>query len=94
MFQDGAVSVLDPRFAAEPLDLGRAVILFGAHTQKFKVAVEGSQPVFVVGLKPRQNYSIEVDDEELAEGQTDPGGILALDVPHGVEVGVRLRQTP
>jgi hypothetical protein len=94
MFQDGAVSVLDPRVAAEPLDLGRAVILFGAHTQKFKVAVEGSQPVFVVGLKPRQNYSIEVDDEELAEGQTDPGGILALDVPHGVEVGVRLRQTP
>jgi hypothetical protein len=53
-FQDGAVSVLDPHVAAEPLDLGRAVILFGAHTQKFKVAVEGKQPVFVVGLKPRQ----------------------------------------
>jgi len=56
--------------------------------------VEGNQPVFVVGLKPRQNYLIEVDDEELAEEQTDPGGILALDVPHGREVGVRLRQTP
>jgi hypothetical protein len=94
VFQDGAVSVLDPHVAAEPLDLGRAVILFGAHTQKFKVAVEGREPVFVVGLKPRQNYLIEVDDEELAEGQTDPGGILALDVPHGREVGVRLRQTP
>jgi hypothetical protein len=94
MFQDGGVSVLDPHVAAEPLDLGRAVILFGAHTQKFKVAVEGNQPVFVVGLKPRQNYLIEVDDEELAEEQTDPGGILALDVPHGREVGVRLRQTP
>jgi hypothetical protein len=91
MFQDGAVSVLDPHVAAEPLDLGRAVILFGAHTQKFKVAVEGSEPVFVVGLKTRQNYLIEVDDEELAEEQTDPGGILALDVPHGTEVGVRLR---
>ena len=67
--------------AEEPLDLGRAVILFGAHTQKFKVAVEGKEPVFVVGLKPRQNYLIEVDDEEMCEGQTDPGGILALDVP-------------
>jgi hypothetical protein len=86
--------VLDPHVAAEPLDLGRAVILFGAHTQKFKVAVEGKQPVFVVGLKPRQNYLIEVDDEELAEGQTDPGGILALDVPHDKEAGVRLRPTP
>ncbi len=93
-FADGAVSVLDPHAAAEPLDLGRAVILFGAHTQKFKIAAEGAAPVFVVGLKPRQDYLIEVDDEELAEGRTDPGGILALDVPHGVEVGVRLRATP
>jgi hypothetical protein len=94
MFQDGAVSVLDPHADAGPLDLGRAMILFGAHTQKFKVAVEGNQPVFVVGLKPRQNYLIEVDDEELSEQQSDPGGILDLDVPHDREVGVRLRMTP
>jgi hypothetical protein len=90
MFHDGAVTGLDPTAAAEPLDLGRAVILFGAHTQKFKVAAAGKEPVFVVGLKPRQNYIIEVDDEELCEGQSDPGGILALDVPHDMEVGVRL----
>lgn len=94
MFQDGGVTVLDPRAAAEPLDLGRAVILFGAHTQKFKVAAAGKEPVFVVGLKPRQNYLIEVDDEELSEQQTDPGGILAVDVPHDIEVGVRLLETP
>jgi len=94
MFQDGGVTVLDPHVAAEPLDLGRAVILFGAHTQKFKVAVEGKAPVFVVGLKPRQNYLIEVDDEELSEEQSDAGGILALDVPHDMKVGVRLRATP
>ncbi|MGD0361287.1 MAG: hypothetical protein ABSC93_10485 [Bryobacteraceae bacterium] len=93
MFHDGAVTVLDPHVAAEPLDLGRALILFGAHTQKFKVEVEAKQPVFVVGLKPRANYQIEVDDEELCEGQSDPGGILALDVPHDREVGVRLRET-
>jgi len=94
MFQDGTVAVLDSKVAGEPLDLGKAVILFGAQTQKFKVAVEGKEPVFVVGLKPRQSYLIEVDDEELAEGQTDPGGILALDVPHDREVGVRLRVSP
>jgi hypothetical protein len=92
MFHKGAVTVLDPKVAAEPLDLGRAVILFGAHTQKFTVAAAGKEPVFVVGLKPRQNYLIEVDDEELSEEQTDPGGILALDVPHDTEVGVRLSE--
>jgi len=89
---DGGVTVLDPHVAAEPLDLGRAVILFGAHTRKFKVAAEGKAPVFVVGLKPRQNYLIEVDDEELCEGESDAGGILELDVPHDTEVGVRLRE--
>ena len=94
LFQGGHVAVLDPHEAAEPLDLGRAVILFGAHAQNFKVNVEGDQPVFVVGLKPRQNYRIEVDDEELAEELSDPGGILPLDVPHNGEVGARLREAP
>jgi hypothetical protein len=92
MFHDGGVAVLDPNVSAEPLDLGRAVILFGAHTQKFKVAVAGKEPVFVVGLQPRRNYLIEVDDEEICEEQSDPGGILALDLPHDTEVGVRLRE--
>jgi len=94
MFQDGAVSEIDPRAVAEPLDLGRAVILFGAHTRKFKVAAAGKEPVFVVGLKPRQDYLIEVDDEELCEQRTDPGGILDLDLPHDTEVGVRLFENP
>jgi hypothetical protein len=91
MFENGGVTALDPHAAAEPLDLGRAMIIFGANARKFKVNVEGSQPVFVVGLKPRQNYLIEVDDEELAEAASDPGGILALDLPHNIEVGVRMR---
>src|ERR1035441_3223809 len=94
MSQDGGVTVLDPRAADEPLDLGRAVILFGAHTQKFKVAAAAKEPVFLVGVGTRQNYLIEVDDEELSEQQTDPGGILALDVPHDTEVGVRLLEIP
>src|SRR5580658_3328059 len=94
MFQDGSVTVLDPHVAAEPLDLVRAVILFGAHTQKFTISPEGKQPVFVVGLKPRRNYLIEVDDEELSEAQSDPGGILELDVPHDREACVRMREAP
>ena len=48
----------------------------------------------MVGLKPRQNYLIEVDDEELCESIADPGGILELDVPHDREVGVRLHAAP
>jgi hypothetical protein len=92
LFEGGQAAVLDPHLDAEPLPLAAAVILFGAHSRQFKVAVSGSEPVFVVGLKPRQNYTIEVDNEEMTEGQTDPGGILPLDMPHEAETGVRFRE--
>jgi hypothetical protein len=35
---------------------------------------------------------VEIDDEEVLEAITDPGGILELDLPHGKEVGVRVRE--
>ena len=92
LFENGQAAVVDPHLDAEPLPLSAAVILFGAHSQKFKVAVAGDEPVFVVGLKPRQNDLVEVDNEEMTEEQTDPGGILPLDLPHHAETGVRFRE--
>ena len=92
IFQDGGITTLDAHATAEPLDMGRAMILFGARTNKFKVTAQGTEPVFVVGLHPRQTYAIEVDDEEMSEEQTDPGGILELDLPHDTEAGVLLRE--
>jgi hypothetical protein len=92
LFEEGRVKVIDARMAAEPLAFPAAVIVFGAHATKFKVAVENAQPVFVVGLKPGENYAIEVDDEEMDEAPADPGGILALDLPQKAETGVRFRK--
>jgi hypothetical protein len=45
-----------------------------------------------VGLAPRRAYQVEIDDEEVLEAITDPGGILELDLPRGKEVGVRVRE--
>lgn len=92
LFQDGRATTLNPNLAAEPLALGEAVILFGGQTRKFKVAVEADEPVFVVGLAPKKTYLVEVDDEEMREDQSDPGGILGLDLPHKAETGVRIRE--
>ena len=83
---------LDPHADAEPLDLGpRRDSVRRAHAEIQSLGRKAKQPVFVVGLKPHQNYLIEVDDEEVSEEETDPAGILPLDVPHGREVGVRIR---
>jgi len=53
---------------------------------------EEGDSVFVVALKPRQAYEIEVDDEEMREESTDTGGILILQLPAKTPVGVRIRE--
>jgi hypothetical protein len=94
LFQDGRVAALDPAADAAPLELDQALILFGSRRRRFRLTVAETQPVFVVGLKPREGYLVEVDDEEMSEGRSDPGGILNLDLPHDMETGVRLRESP
>ena len=91
-FQDGHVTVLNPRLTQAPLGLTEALVYFGHNTRKFEVTLDEEQAVFVIGLEPRHTYAVEVDDEEMFEATTDAGGILALlDVPHGRPIGVRFK---
>jgi hypothetical protein len=93
MFRDGRPSVLDLETAASPIPLPDALVVFGKAARRFRATLKGDdEEVFVIGLKPRSIYEVEVDHEELHEERTDPGGILALDLPRHVEVGVRLRE--
>ncbi len=91
LFENGNVTLLNAQLAAEPMSLDTAVVFFGKNAQKFQTILNEDEEVFVLGLKPRRTYQIEVDDEELAEGDTDAGGILELKLPHKVQTGVRLR---
>ncbi len=91
LFENGSVTVLNAALASEPMSLDTAVVLFGKNAQKFQTILNEEEEVFVLGLKPRRTYQIEVDDEEMTEGSTDSGGILELKLPHKVQIGVRLR---
>lgn len=91
LFQDGQITVLNPRLSEGPISLTEAVVFFGKNAQKFKVLLQEGEELFIVGLKPRQVYHVEVEDEEMREEQTDAGGILTLALPRNVEIGVRLR---
>ena len=83
--------MLNPQLTTGPLPLTEALVLFGSSPMKFKVHIEEEQAVFVVGLKPRQKFHIEVDNEEMFEAESDAGGILMLTLPRKTEVGVRLQ---
>ena len=89
MFADGRLTVVDARRVAGPIELGEAMVALGPGARKFRVKLDEEKAVFLVGLEPRRAYQVEIDDEEMFEAVTDPGGILELDLPHGKEVGVR-----
>ena len=94
VFENGGVTVLNAQLASEPMSLDTAVVFFGKNAQKFQTILNEDEEVFVLGLKPRSTYTIEVDDEEMTEGKTDTGGILPLKLPHKTQIGVRLREAP
>jgi hypothetical protein len=92
MFADGRLTAVNPRRVAGPIPLGEAMVALGPGARKFRVMLDEEKAVFLVGLEPRRAYQVEIDDEEMFEGVTDPGGIMELDLPHGREVGVRVRE--
>jgi hypothetical protein len=88
-FENGRLTVVDPR-QSPPVRMAPAVVYLGPAGRKFRTTVTEGQAVFLTGLEPRRSYQVEVDDEEMFEAETDPGGILELDLPHDREVGVRV----
>ena len=91
-FDNGRPTVLSPQLMQAPIELPEAVVLSPSYAKKFKITLDEGETVFIVGLKPRQAYEIEVDDEEMREETTDPGGILSLQLPVKVSIGVRMRE--
>jgi hypothetical protein len=90
--ENGSMGVVDPKGSAAPIAVDEAWICPAQTARKFKLKVEEAPNVFLVGLQPRKTYQIEIDDEEMYEASTDPGGIIHLELPKGKETGVRIRQ--
>jgi hypothetical protein len=94
LFRDGKPTVLNPQLTQGPLSLTSAVIFFGANARQFEAVLQEDEHLFILGLKARQKYDLEIDDQELTERMTDPGGILRLAVRPDAATGVRLRERP
>ena len=77
-FENGKPSIIDPKLFPAPIRLPEAVVLSANYSSKFKITLEENESLFILALKPRQAYEVEVDDEEMREESTDPGGILPL----------------
>ena len=92
IFDKGKIQPIALAAQKTPLVLGEVALLGGHSKMQFTVPGDGPVLYFIVGLKPKQIYSVEVDDEALAEHETDVGGILTLDFKRKDTVGVRLAE--
>ncbi|HEX3743399.1 MAG TPA: hypothetical protein VHW09_05705 [Bryobacteraceae bacterium] len=93
VFRNGQVTALDPARPPPTLLLHTAAVCFGRTARRFRVTVDEGGTVFIVNLQPRRTYQVEVDDQELYEADTDPSGILEVEVPAGREVGLRISES-
>ena len=93
-FAGGKVTPIQPQTASKALQLSEVTILFPSQARATHLTMENAKALFVVGLKPRTKYNIEVDDEELREEESDAGGILALNFTAGKKAGIRMNPVP
>ncbi len=93
-FRNGRRGLLDTRSAPAPVALTEAVVFFAGPGLRFKARLAAEEQAFILGLKPRCRYQVEVDDEEMVEAAADPGGILEVELPPNAATGFRLREAP
>ena len=91
-FQNGARKELNLKGSGS-IEIGTASIRFGKEGEAFVVTQEGNETTFILGLKPKAHYDVEIDNEEMFEAQTDPGGTLQLPFPPSKDVGVRIHKS-
>jgi len=93
LFRDGRIETLRAGAATKPVRVGDAVLLSAESKDIAKFRADG-EAVFVMNLAPKARYDVEVDDEELADMETDAGGTLVLAFPEGTNTGVRIKRHP
>jgi hypothetical protein len=90
LFRDGRIESLRPGASITPIRIGDAVLMSGRDPE-WKFRADG-EALFVLGLTPKAWYDVEIDDEELAERETDTGGTLVISLPPGLDLGARIRK--
>jgi hypothetical protein len=90
LFQNGRLQTLRSGAAVTPVEVGSATITTAPARDASKFHLQ-NQTLFVLGLAPRSEYAVEIDDQELEFLNTDTGGTLRVAALSGVDVGVRVR---
>lgn len=92
VFRGGKIEAGEIGTPQSPAIFGEATLVKGQPQMKWELAPETPPDWFIVGMKPRYSYNLEVDDEELTEAISDNGGIIALTLPRRDKPSIRLEE--
>ncbi len=90
LFRDG-VETLRPGASIPPVQVGSAIVAGAASPDAARLRMN-AESLFVLGLSPRADYGVEIDDQELDFLTADVGGTLVVKTAGGVDAGVRLQR--
>jgi hypothetical protein len=98
LFHDGRTTVVNQGVnqgpsgssAPKPLQIGDASVILGR--APFRFSMDDGGTILAIGLKPRQKYLVETDDEEMREVSTDRAGSFVLEYPAGRAAGIRVHE--
>ncbi len=79
MFRNG--QIVNVGSVKEPVVMGNTTLLPSALSADFRAGAEEASRYYLIGLKPKARYELEVEDEEIREAATDVGGVLELAFP-------------
>ena len=88
-FENGIRKPIKLSGTEEPLYYPDAVIVPG-YRPRFDAQLDDGQTLFVVGLKSRERYDVEIDGHEMFEIQADIGGVARIPFPMKRRVDVRI----
>jgi hypothetical protein len=89
LFQNGRLQTLRQGAAVSPIQVGSATITTATSKDAAKFHLS-NETLFVLGLAPRSEYAVEIDDQELEFLDTDVGGTLRVPISGIADVGVRV----
>ena len=90
MFRNG-IETLRPGASIPPVRVGGAVLAGAASPEAARLRMDAAS-LFVLGLSPRAEYGVEIDDQELDYLSTDAGGTLVVKSAEGVDAGIRIKR--
>ena len=92
VFDSGGLKIVTDQPASKPIRLGDVAIYMLSGAPSSRIDPPGVEMVFLLGLRPKSAYTVEVEGDKRREEMTDSGGILSVSIAEKPGAWIRIRE--